>query len=437
MTASQLAGWYVVNDVVVRANSNDRTELLARLASTDFQSFFGSVHFDRFGRNSARQMPQRQVSDTLGNTMLVYPFVSAAILPMPTFAERVFSPRYFATPAEVAYGACAGVASLASVALLLFLAWNRSHRIVQALHVTLAALLPIGSLLLYWAPLTWSVYDTTHSCAARVPVWALAYLLILAPIFVSSRRMVSIIDHRQLTTPRRVWTIQHASAQALLMAAPQLILAAVWIAVSPFEPAIVVVDPYRPAWNQIVCRCSQNGFVWATLALLIAKLSCCAYYALRLRRIPPRFDLFNNSRHVALLCFLLPTFVAVLVGIDSALPDYQMQRDAAPVKFLLRSFLAFFIASVAQLFYFFDCVVRVWRERTTTTQQPKSAAAHVSTLSPLPTVNHDHVEPASSQRPKSVEAHVSALSPLPTPPPSEVLPNLLAPPNSVAVHLIK
>jgi len=229
--------------------------------------------------------------------------------------------------------------------------------------------------------------------------------------------MVSIVEHRPLTAPRRVWTSQHAFVQALLLATPQLLLAAVWMAVSPYEPAIVVVDPYRPAWNQIVCRCSQDGFMWATLALLTGKLACCAYYALRLRRVHPRFDFFNNSRHVALLCFLLPTFVAVLIGIQSALPDYQMQRDAAPVKFLLRSFLAFFIASMTQLFFFFDCVVRVWREQTTLAQRPRCSARHVSTLSPLPTLHQEHAEPTS--------------------PPSEVQLDLMAPPNSAADQPIR
>jgi len=182
VTASQLAAWYVIHDLVVRANSSDRSALLAVLASADVQCFFSLVHFDRFGRNSARQMPQRQLIDTEGNTSLVFPFVTSAVLPMPTFSERIFHQRFFATRVEQGYAACAALGSCASVALLVFLVAQRQHRVVQTLTLALSVPLIVGCLVLYWSPLTWSVYDTHLSCALRVPLWTLGYLLLLAPI---------------------------------------------------------------------------------------------------------------------------------------------------------------------------------------------------------------------------------------------------------------
>jgi hypothetical protein len=410
VTAAHLAAWYVLNDVVVRANSSAASVLLSHLASTDFVSFFGAVHFDRYGRNSARQMPQRQLVDTLGNTSLVFPFVSSAILPMPTFRERVFAPRYFASPAERAYVASASAASLLCMVLLLFLVRHRSYRAVHALSAPLSALLPLGGLLLCVAPLTWSVYDTALSCALRVPVWVLGYLLLLVPVLVSSRRMARVVGNSQLTTSL-LWSTRDVLLQALLLASPQLLIAIAWMIVSPLTPTVVTVDPHRPAWNQIVCRCERGQFVWASLSLLALKLCGCAYYAFRLRRIPARFDMLSNSRHVALLCLLLPTIVAVLLAAESALPEYQVQRDSVPTKFLLRSLLVLFVAVAAQALYFWDCLRAVWHERIAVQSGPASA---LPVLSP-------------SSAAAALEAAAVSACRVDV---SMVRPSLLAPPNS-------
>lgn len=467
MTGPTMAAIYLLDYAISTTEVLDGATLVSAIQSININSFFGLLNVDRFGENGNRQIPLRQMREGVTFTV-VWPPLASLIVPMPTFAQRVFAPRMFATADERTMMVCAVLLSGMCFLLAATLFARRDSAAVRSPSVLLSALVLTGVLGLAWAPATWLLVNNEATCAARVSMWLVAFGLILTPVTLQAYRVHRIRSNLHLTQPVHI-QVPSLLLRAVAALLPLLLLWVLWCATDNLSAQMRITDPTRPSLNYIECTSASYVLPLLTAGGAAAYLCIPMYYAFRIRSVSGSAARLNNARLISVLLLLSLLCVCVVLALELALPNSA--ANVRRFKFDLMFVLSHTLGACVLVLYFFDqlnaaCCERkrrqplpvrlslkepvrsslprlpprtrshsvpaAYRQSAAAVQAPPADGARVSALA-LPLVAI-HLPPTSPMR--TPAAHVLA-----TPVPSDsehaacssvVYPSILAPRNSLA-----
>ena len=442
MTGTTMAALYLLDYGISTLQSLDGAALVRAIQSINLNSFFGLLNVDRFGENSNRQIPLLQLIDT-SSSNIVWPPLSNLIVPMPTFAERIYAPHLFATSDE---RAMLGVASLLTVlccVVVTVLLVRRNDTAVRAPSALLSALVLIGVLALAWAPATWLLVNNEATCAARISVWLVAFAFILTPVTLQAYRVHRIRSNR-LASPVRL-PVPPLLARAMAGLIPLGLLWVVWCTTDNLSAKVVVVDSTRPSLNYVECTTASSVLPLLMAGGVTLYLAAPVYYAFRIRSVSGTVARLNNARLISVLLLLSLLCVSIVLAIELALPNTASVRR---FKFDLMFVLSHSLGACVLAFYFFDqvlaaCTRRVahpssiclslWDEARTRMQRARTRPRSQS----LPGLST--AMPYAGLPPPKITLHGTAAAcathdalPVADGPLSMVQSNILAPTNSLA-----
>jgi hypothetical protein len=397
LTGGQLAALYSLWEAVRLAKTtSDPSAIVAALNEVSISTPFGTVRFNKYGENFSRQMALRQLLDVQGNTALILPVVELAKIPMPQFWERSFHPAYMASRVERAMMGLAAVSTAIFVFLAILVILRRRMEAVRVATIGVFLRLIAGAICMVWAHLTWSIFDTKWSCALRIPVWGLAYFLVIGSLLHASHRVWALIRQSEIkflasrnptararcsvaSKLRSVWRFLTTSTLHPLLPLSIAFLVA-WMSVGTLQPGVIPgPDPLRPAYSTIVCN-GVHSWVFSilTCVLVCIMLLFTLLRTIQLRNIDPTLCPLSQMRHISILVSLLLVSWAILISAEFVLPN---NSDTAQWKFVIRSIILLLNAWVTIGFFLpdFTAIIRgnnphITTKYTTTTNptQPKS-----------------------------------------------------------------
>jgi hypothetical protein len=371
-TAAQLAAVYLVQYAFVTAAATSGgmptgAELVAAAQSINTPSTFGTISADQTGQNSNRAIPIIQMVDTVGGTNIVSPLIGDdAVMPAPTWAERVYIPATYATAGERTWIAFASVLTFAEAAVLVLIVTHRHYHQVKAQSVPLSIVLLIGCMGLLWVPATFSTVADDVQCRSRLAAWLAAFICVFAPILITTRRIDRIVNRRQLTTARQ--TNKHAFADMLLYSLPHIIVIILAVAFNDDVPTVIVTDENRPSLNHTVC--STAGGAWTSSLAYVGLAFTCVFlcvilrYAYRIRSVGSGgtggmdLEAFNNGKLVSVLVCVGTILIAVGCIVQFAIGGGGGGANAS-LNFALVVFLSFVLSVTCVALYFWDPLLAI------------------------------------------------------------------------------
>lgn len=109
------------------------------------------------------------------------------VYPLPTFSERVFSPRLYADPVEKVVAAFTGASLAACLGMLLALLGHARHAAVRAATPSFCALTVLGAMLMLLSNFVATLVATDAHCAAQVWLLSVGFTLLFSALFIKVR----------------------------------------------------------------------------------------------------------------------------------------------------------------------------------------------------------------------------------------------------------
>ena len=313
-------------------------------------SWYGALSVNRYGQNNQKQLVINQ-RDGAGILQITSPISSATadlIYPMPRWNERTYSRHLFATSIERAVLSLVIACCLFTLALMAYIYHHRFADIFHAAGIYLYMTMGFGCLTAYLGVITWSVENSLPMCQARIWLWTVAFLMVVAPILASSYRIATIYAN----TKYRAGEFTHARVGIICagLAAPQIIVNCLWAGIAPLQERVFTADLLRPAQTSFTA-CSQSSagmvFVGVTVIYCCLLLITAVVLAYRIRNA---YAMFNDAQPIAGSIVLFALVASVTLVVEMTLNDPKV--SAQKVLFGIRSIgvLLAYQGSIGMLF---------------------------------------------------------------------------------------
>jgi len=356
LTAGQMAGFYRLDYGIARSGTLDGPTLVRTIQTMNTNSFFGFIGTDERGENSNRDIPQVQAIDENGNVMIVYPLLNSPILPMPSFAERIYDPVVLSDGAEKAMVALACIITACAAVLAAFVFKYRDFPDVKSQSVPFSMIFICGCVLLVWAPASWLLYANASMCRMRLPIWILAFVMMMGPVTVTAFRIYFITHPGQ----DKFKFVRLGNGRLFLymlgLASGHILLVIISLAADILHPSTQGPDAFRPSHNFTVCalRSGWIGVCYALIAVTAAFLGFPLYYAWHIRKLrDQQYERFNNARLLSILVFLFVLSLTMGCLVQFGLSDGDTGSNRR-TKFIIMFLLSDAISVLSLGLYFVD-----------------------------------------------------------------------------------
>jgi hypothetical protein len=356
LSASQGAAFYVIDYAVTKSNSTDPQVLFLQMQSINIKSFFGLISVDENGQNSNREIVQRQALNS-SFLAVVSPILYYPVAPMPTYSEQVFVLKLYQHNYEKWMIGFSFVLTIFSLILGFLLVLHRERESIKAISLTFALIKICGCIIMYWAHTTWLIFNSDRQCSARIPVWLLGFTLLIAPITATSYRIHRIVNNNKLCEVVKItdsklflYMMRYIGSGALLIL--------LWCTIQPLELNSIIVDPLRPILNYTDCQVQSIVFPVLLVIYITIMINVALYYGVKVRKIGPQYQQFNNAR---LICVLM--FVVGLLTLLGSLIQYNSPVSLRKEQYLIRSTFSMGIALCAEILFFYDILVEIIQNR--------------------------------------------------------------------------
>jgi ABC-type branched-subunit amino acid transport system substrate-binding protein len=288
-------------------------------------TFNGRMSTDTYGlvRGSAIVRYQVGPNGALEITAPANAQTMPVIYPAPSYTERFFTNPQWGQRVEKVAVALVICAQVYHVLLLVCMFATREHELIRGMSWKFAALTIVGSQLMLFSILTWTINNNDAQCRARIPMIFFGYAAVLCSIFARVYRLHRIFNRSALRS------VSYPDGKlALIMMIPFGVMAVLFlISVAAFplrleEFSPNASDPYiaiRPSLNYT--DCSVGGGAEVILYIMLAAsflLTCTIYYlARRTKHVPA---IFNSPLEIvnSLGLFLICISVALALVLSGA-----------------------------------------------------------------------------------------------------------------------
>jgi hypothetical protein len=351
LAVGQLAALYLIDYAVSFSNGiiDDPDTMIRSAQSANFDSVFGRVSADNTGQNTACSMPQQQVINNQGDYIMVSPPIGLAILPMPTFAERVFIEEFLQTTIEQVFLGIGSVSNVICLVYIFLIVKNRSHASIKAQSIPFCIFLLLGCIVLPWAVFTRQLTADESQCMAELPIWILVVIFVLGPISIPSWRIHAIVNSRNLSVKSisdwKLFGIMLLQMSGLIVAMLASLIG------NDMHPTVIVVDQNRPSFDYVICTSTTNvvtNIAFFAMAWTLGVLIFTLYIAFR--NLNGDLLKFNNSGKLSILSLMIGLMMVLGGVITFAIPDSGNQQ----LKFGIMAGLSNFVAIFTPIMYFFD-----------------------------------------------------------------------------------
>jgi len=337
-------GWqalYLVQKLVEYGMSADRDTLLLASYQLSTPSAYHQASFDRYGRVTRpnhvllQQMPG-------GAQQIIAPvnIGSPVVYPLPTWAERVYAPEFYATAAEKVLLAINSLAIALCVALFVFvLYWSRSA-VIRAATASFSMVIILGGILMlisnYFAT---SHVNDTH-CAASVWLLTIGWTMLYASIFIKTFRVWKIFGGTRLKVVKLKDSVLLAALSVFVVA--DIIINAVWAGTAGMSAKRVIVDPYRPSRDYTACDYSGGGMgpVYVHIVIKGSMLLLGVMLGWAVRKTPSQFNEATLIGASIYNCSFVVAFIVPMVAVELGGRETTYLVRAFAILFLVLSTLA-------------------------------------------------------------------------------------------------
>jgi len=268
------------------------------------------------------------------------------IYPSPSWSDRIYRRRLFASSTERIFLVLAAVCSLVTCVLLGYLLLHWQLLAFRASRPSSYACVAIGCLTGYASVLTWTVENSALQCAWRVWLVSLAFHAVVQPMLFATYKVYN-STKRRLAPPL---PLQRLHLLRIALALPPLALNLLWSVKASPQLEVVQTDPVRPVSS--FTRCTYPSvWMWPLVALHCmyagALLLLMSIFAYRIRHVSATYHdakALSWSVHLFAVC-------AFCIGMMQSMLESAQQRAVVELAFVLRSGGTLFVyqATVALL----------------------------------------------------------------------------------------
>jgi len=375
-------GYYamvMVQKLIEASASSDVPTILNAASRINTPSVFQKLRFDTQGRTDTFPVVVTQYVSIVTNneTVVLSPFNIGApiIFPMPTWSERVFNPRWYATSVERLVVAFTTICILAVVCVCAGVLKFRNAAVIRATTVSFSVLISAGGVMM----LASNFFNTLHTndahCAAQVWFLTCGFTLMFAALFVKTFRIWYIFKTSKLVKP-------HITSYNMVMAVMLLLLVdvifnCIWQVGGGMTAKLHTPDSFRPSLNYYACDFSSpvaGAMIYAHLALKGGMLVGGVLLTLAVRGVPGDF---NDTMILSICIYNVTVVAAFLVPIEAT------DIGGRGATYAIRAFGIMFvvIGTVAVLY-----LPKFWYvyidDRVERTDKTCIASSHQTTMTP-------------------------------------------------------
>jgi len=355
--------------------SLDQNLVMSVLKGLRFSSFFGEIGVDVTGANRAKTMVALQYNRTSQLEAVAPSSVatSLAVIPAPTWDERVDDDGWYDTAGEIVITTIASILIVLTFATTLFVAVNHKNPVISAASPPFLILILLSSCFLYSTTIVWQLYATDASCAILPWLFGIGWTLFFGCMVLRTWR-ISQLFTKQLFKTKSIRDVKLFAFLSLLMLIEFIILA-IWTGVSRLVAVTVVPDPNRPSENYNECQ-EQDVSIWAFFGpllgynVLLALISL--YLSFRVRNVD--MVVFNESKEILFAVYNLLLFGTLVITLQAGTGT---SREAT---FLIRSLCVICGVLLSVLVIMVPKLVHMKNGYNYHTKKTSSGAVHPATV---------------------------------------------------------
>lgn len=206
---------------------------------------------------------------------------------------------------------CAGVCILLGLMTLIWLIVNRHRAAIRRSSALFCILTTIGAIFMFVSAIMW-VFVTNATCALRVWLLVIGFVLCYGSVFVKEYRLWLIFDDKDLKSTVRV-TDSSLLKVVLGGLFVELLIVMIWFIVTPFLKRVVV----DLAKEEIAYRCTSlvtPAFFWIVFALNMCILLIGCILAWLARNVPSNF---NEAKQILFAIYNVAIIAIIVVILAS------------------------------------------------------------------------------------------------------------------------
>jgi hypothetical protein len=315
---------HIAQKLVETTMNDDAPLMVAAQPGLSYPNVWGPITFDPYGRVAVREqavyqnLPLAGTSNKLARVMNYPPNIGQAVIfPIPSFADRIYSPEYISDPLETI------VLVITAVAIAFVLGWigfvlvHWKAPAIRAATPLFCLLILVGCLSLLVSNFGVLTQSTDSLCAMQYWLLTIGFSLTFAPLFIRTYRIWRIFNVQRLT-------VQSLPTSLLLMwlgvvIGADVIINAIMTGTGANEVELHTPDPFRPSLNYKQCHTGKEApFLIAHIAIKGLLTLFGMVLSWKVRNVESRF---NESVHIvvviynlALVCIFAIPIVITEVG---------------------------------------------------------------------------------------------------------------------------
>lgn len=326
---------YAFEAALARATSDTVASVRSSFNTILINSFFGKIGFNGFGQNDAKALANTQRNRTDG-VDLVSPLSAATasiIYPMPTWSDRIFAPKWYNRPSEIAILTVALVMAVFSILMGILTFVFRNTKGIVASSPLFLYLMLAGSLLIYAGVITWALHTTTFLCMLHWWLLGLGFTVMYGALLVKVWRISRIFNGKDLSLIRI--TNSELIIFISVALAIEVILLIIWSAAGRSVAERRSKDVNRPRLDYVTCTTTTVGIVILAIMAAYASLFIVAGVWLSIKTWKIKYSVYNESRSVAFSMYNLFFFLALAIIAQFVLNSSKGENREA--QFVVRS----------------------------------------------------------------------------------------------------
>ena len=302
----------IVQKLLEMTQSDDIETL--RLASARIASpgVFHAIQFDQWGRSLPYDNFVLQLLPDGGERVLTpLGLGQPPILPMPTWKERVFAPRFYEHSSERVMLA---ITCVAIVYLLFWICWGAywwQHPVLRASAPAFLGVSLVGLILLLVSNFFVTMHATDSTCVASFWTLTTGFSLAFGSLLLKNARIWALWANRSHSFAPTRLRLPHLAAALGALLLVDVALNAAWQGSGGMRVERHYVDAHRPQLDHMQCAYDSfdRVFVWTHAALKGAMLLSGVVLAWKLRKVAAQF---SESHYIA-LCIYNAALLLILI----------------------------------------------------------------------------------------------------------------------------
>jgi len=285
--------------------------------------------------------------------------LATLITPALTVEDINYAPKMFTFPEERVVAAFVVLFIVICCSLIVFLCRHREHASIRSASLPFSIVCIVGCMFAATSILTWPVENDVYTCAARIPLCAISYILLLYPLCAKTIRIGTIFQGQNRNT--RSVSDKAVFLQSIVWSIPHLGFTVIWMIIAPLDPIVQTSDSFRPGLGYTECVTASTWLLAINLVLYAAGLVLALYASARAREA---YALFNDAAVIALCVYNFAFVFGILLFIHLAWADMS-NLGTRRMLFISRSFSVLFCLAMNCILLFGQRVLQAYNTPST------------------------------------------------------------------------